>query len=236
MHFLITAGGTREYIDPVRFITNASSGKMGVALARAALKAGHQATLISAPIAQRLPEEIEGISVQTAHDMLLAVQDRFLSCDVLIMAAAVSDYTIVNPSPVKLKKTQKTLTLQLEPTVDILQWAGAEKLRRERRKGDRRQRVETGGQRIEERRRRNQGHGPFVVGFALEDEDLHQRAEAKLIDKHLDLIIANHSTAIGADGAAIHIKAPDRDWQEFPTASKTTQARRIIQTIEDMLS
>ena len=104
MHFLITAGGTREYIDPVRFISNASSGRMGYALARAALKAGHKVTLITAPTALKPPAGARVVRVQTAAEMFRAVKEHFPACDCLIMAAAVSDYTPARPSKTKLKK------------------------------------------------------------------------------------------------------------------------------------
>src|SRR4030067_1049023 len=105
MHFLITAGGTREYIDPVRFISNASSGKMGYALARAALKAGHKVTLVTAPTALREPSGAVVVTVETAGDMFEAVKEYFARCDCLIMAAAVADYTPARPAKVKIKKT-----------------------------------------------------------------------------------------------------------------------------------
>jgi phosphopantothenoylcysteine synthetase/decarboxylase len=127
MRFLITAGGTREYIDPVRFITNASSGRMGYALAQAAMRAGHKVTLVTAPVAHQMPEGAKIIKIVSAKEMFEAVQKNFPACDCLIMAAAVSDYTPAKPSKTKIKKTGKTLTIKLNPTVDILKWAGQQK-------------------------------------------------------------------------------------------------------------
>src|SRR3990172_3046211 len=127
MQFLITAGGTREYIDPVRFISNASSGRMGYALARAAHKAGHKVTLITAPTALREPRGVKVIKVETAAEMLEAVKKQFKKCNCLIMAAAVADYAPTRPAKSKLKKAGKPLTLKLRPTADILKWAGAHK-------------------------------------------------------------------------------------------------------------
>src|SRR5512142_2610692 len=98
MRFLITAGGTREYIDPVRFISNASSGKMGYALACAALKAGHDVTLITAPTALKPPAGAEIVRVESAAEMFAAVKEHFQRCDCLIMVAAVADYTPAHPS------------------------------------------------------------------------------------------------------------------------------------------
>jgi len=214
MRFLITAGGTREPIDPVRFIANASSGKMGYALARAALRIGHDVVLISAPTHLRAPRGVTFLSIQTAQDMFQAVQENYASCEVMIMAAAVADYRVKLPAERKLKKTTQTLTLTLTPTVDILQWAGTEKRRR-----------------LEEASKQ----APFLVGFALEDEDVHRRAEDKLDRKHLDMIIANRPAAIAADASELQIKRPRHPWQELPLAPKTTQARRIIRMITTLL-
>ena len=127
MRFLITAGGTREYIDPVRFITNASSGQMGYALAQAATRAGHKVTLVTAPVAQQIPEGAKIIKIVSAKEMFEAVRKNFPACDCLIMAAAVADYTPAKPSKTKIKKMAKTLTIKLKPTVDILKWAGQQK-------------------------------------------------------------------------------------------------------------
>jgi len=123
--FLITAGGTREYIDPVRFITNASSGRMGDALAGSAQKAGYKVTLVSASDLQP-PVGVEFVGVDSAAEMFKAVKNFFGKCDCLIMAAAVSDYTPVSPAKVKIK-SGKSLTIKLKPTVDILEWAGQHK-------------------------------------------------------------------------------------------------------------
>ena len=202
MHFLITAGGTREYIDPVRFISNASSGKMGYALARAALKAGHKVTLITAPTNQRVPGGTKIIKVETAAEMFEAVRKHFSRCDCLIMAAAVADYTPVRPAKTKIKKEDKFLTIKLKPTTDILKWAGRHK-------------------------KKNQ----VVVGFALEDKKLRERAERKLKDKNLDMIIANRLAAIGSDRTSVQIKTPDSKWLQLPQASKTTIAKKVIHLV-----
>ncbi len=203
MRFLITAGGTREYIDPVRFISNASSGKMGYALARAALQAGHKVTLITAPTGLKPPTGAEVVRVESAAGMFAAVKKHFAQCDCLIMAAAVADYTPVHPSKTKLKKQAARLTLELKPTPDILKWAG-----------------------------RHKKHGQILVGFALEDQDLRANAERKMREKHLDVIVANTPGAIGADTSTLHIKTVDSDWIEISAARKIASARQIIRTIE----
>ena len=149
IHFLITAGGTREYIDPVRFISNASSGKMGYALADAAIKAGHKVTLISASDLQP-PLGIDFIGVETTEQMFKAVKKFYPKCDCLIMAAAVSDFTVVKKSKTKIKKSKNIFVLKLKPTPDILKWAGVQKLKTENSK------LKT----------------KVLVGFALEDKNL----------------------------------------------------------------
>ncbi len=204
MHFLITAGGTREYIDPVRFISNASSGRMGYVLAEAALKAGHKATLISASDTQP-PVGVYFVGVETAAEMFTAVKKFFKSCDCLIMSAAVSDYTPVKKSKIKIKKSKRDLVIRLKPTVDILSWAG-----------------------------KNKRKDQFVVGFALEDKDLRKQAEKKLKEKNPDMIIANKLEAIGADKSAVFFKSANTNsrWQKVEYAAKATIAKKIIQVIE----
>lgn len=211
MRFLITAGGTREYIDPVRFISNASSGRMGYALARAALKAGHEVTLITAPTALKPPAAAKVVPVESAAQMFAAVKEHFVSCDCLIMAAAVADYTPAHPSKTKIKKDGGLKpTLQLKPTADILQWAGQHK-------------SESWGT----------GHGPrIIVGFALEDRNLRANAERKMCEKHLDMIVANAPEAINAETSTVHIKTCNSEWIELSAASKDATARRIIRLAE----
>jgi len=202
MRILITAGGTREYIDPVRFISNASSGRMGYALARAALKAGHKVTLVTAPTCQRPPSDVKLVKVETTAQMFETVKKHFEKCDCLIMAAAVADYTPAQPAKIKIKKTGKHITIRLKPTTDILKWAGGHK-------------------------RKNQ----IVVGFALEDKVVRARAEKKLKEKNLDMIIANTVAAIGADKSTVQIKIAGREWLKLSQASKTTIAKRIISLV-----
>ena len=182
MKFLITAGGTREYIDPVRYITNASSGRMGYALAQAAINAGHSVILITAPTSLKPPKYAEVINVQTSKEMFNAVKDNFPKCHCLIMAAAVSDYTPANPSKIKLKKQHQNLTLELKPTTDILKWAGKNK------------------------------KDKIVVGFALEDKNILENAEKKLNSKKIDMIVANSIEAVGAKKSALFAKIKGRDW------------------------
>ena len=120
MRFLITAGPTREAIDPVRYISNRSSGKMGYAMAEAAIEAGHDVTLISGPVNLKTPVDAQFISISTSDEMYDAVQAKLGDCDVLVMCAAVADYKSANVSAEKLKKSDERLELQLVPTRDIL--------------------------------------------------------------------------------------------------------------------
>jgi phosphopantothenoylcysteine decarboxylase/phosphopantothenate--cysteine ligase len=198
MHFLITAGGTREYIDPIRFISNASSGKMGYALALAAIKAGHKVTLVSASDLQP-PVGVDFVGVDSAAEMFAAVKKSFAKCNCLIMAAAVADYTPVKKSKIKIKKSNKNLIIKLKPTADILKWAGKNK-------------------------KKNQ----IVVGFALEDKAIRTSAEKKLKGKNLDMIIANTVAAIGSDRVSVQIKTPDRKWLKLLHTTKTKIAKKIV--------
>ncbi len=210
MRILVTAGGTREYIDPVRFISNASSGRMGYALARAALKAGHKVTLITAPTSLRVPDGVQVVRVETAAQMFEAVKKHFVGSECLIMAAAVADYTPVKKSKMKIKKSKSGLTIKLKPTVDILRWAGKHKNE---------SRATSHGRRI-------------IIGFALEDRNLRKNAEQKLEEKNLDMIVANEPGAIGGEKSSVHIKVCDLPWQEFTGTKKAVTARRIIEFIE----
>ena len=204
MRFLITAGGTREYIDPVRFISNASSGKMGYALATAAIKSGHKAILISASDLQP-PVGADFVGVDSAAEMFTAVKKFFRKCDCLIMTAAVADYTPSKPAKTKIKKNKKVLTLKLKPTADILDWA-------------------------QKRKKKNQ----TIVGFALEDKNLRRNAEKKLKEKNLDMIVANSPSAIGSDDNKVEVKIPNKSWLKIERHSKQVVAGWIIRLIEDI--
>jgi phosphopantothenoylcysteine decarboxylase/phosphopantothenate--cysteine ligase len=208
MRILITAGGTREYIDPVRFISNASSGRMGYALAKAAIEAGHRVTMITTIEKSNFKFQISNfklIIVQTAAQMFEAVKKHFEKCDCLIMAAAVADYTPARPAKNKIKKTGKALTIKLKPTADILKWAGKHK-------------------------KKNQ----IVVGFALEDKAVRSRAEKKFKEKNLDMIIANTPAAIGSDKSTVQIKTASSAWTKIESTTKTMIAKKIVRLIESL--
>ncbi len=203
LQFLITAGGTREYIDPVRFISNASSGKMGYELAQAALSAGHEVILITAPTNLKPPGRAKLINVESAGDMFEAVKNNFGKCDCLIMNAAVSDYTPAKFSPKKIKKSSLIINLKLKATPDILKWTGNHK-------------------------KKNQ----MVIGFALEDRNIKSNAEEKMLDKKIDLIVVNKPEVIGSENSKIWVKKPKEKWLEFPVMSKKQLARGLIRIIE----
>jgi phosphopantothenoylcysteine decarboxylase/phosphopantothenate--cysteine ligase len=205
LNILITAGGTRESIDPVRYITNASTGRMGYAIARAATQAGHAVTLITAPTTLRPPKGAAVIDVVTSDEMFKAVKATFAKCDCLIMAAAVSDYKPAASSKTKIKKQPSALSLELKPTRDILKWAG-----------------------------RNKTKDQTVVGFALEDTNILTSAERKLKAKKLDMIVANAPAAIGAEKSTLYIKTKTTDWQTLPNQTKSASAKKLLTVIESL--
>jgi phosphopantothenoylcysteine decarboxylase / phosphopantothenate---cysteine ligase len=166
VRFLITAGPTREPIDPVRFISNRSSGKMGYAIAEAALAAGHEVVLISGPVHLKPPRAASLVSVSTSDEMFDEVDRHVRKCDVFVMCAAVADYKPAKVSASKIKKRATNCSLELVPTRDIL--ASFSKTDR----------------------------SFFVVGFAAETNDVEENARKKLYEKNLDIIVANDVGAI----------------------------------------
>ncbi len=205
LRILITAGPTREYIDPVRYISNDSSGKMGFALAQAAHVRGHRVTLVHGPTALPAPQGVPTVPVVSAADMLHACRDCWADHDALIMAAAVADYTPARPVRAKLKKTASARVLHLKPTVDIL--ATLAKCRRA---------------------------DQVIVGFAVEDRAPRRNAEQKLRRKGLDAIVLNRPRAIGAERAAIEILVRGQRWQTVPAARKSRLAMRLVRLVEQL--
>ncbi|GGM10209.1 phosphopantothenoylcysteine decarboxylase [Pseudomonas asuensis] len=210
-HMLITAGPTQENIDPVRYITNHSSGKMGFALAEAAVEAGARVTLVTGPVHLPTPDRVSRVDVVSARDMLAACEAA-MPCDVLIAAAAVADYRPEVIAPHKLKKDPSSgdgLLLQMVRNPDILATLA--------RRSDR----------------------PFSVGFAAETEHLLDYASRKLMDKNLDLIVANDvaNPAIGFNSEDNAVSVIDRDLQEtrFAQTSKGKIARQLIDFIANRL-
>jgi len=204
-NILVTAGPTEESIDPVRFLSNHSSGKMGFALARAARRRGAGVTLISGPTALSVPPQIKYIAVRSAVQMREAVLNHLESASILIMAAAVSDYRPKQKAPEKIKKSKLETVLELELNPDILAEAGKKKNSR------------------------------IMVGFAAETENLLQNTREKLEKKNLDLIVANDVTLPGAGFKADTniVKIMDRSGkvEELPLMTKEDLADRILDRI-----
>ncbi|NOX76033.1 MAG: bifunctional phosphopantothenoylcysteine decarboxylase/phosphopantothenate--cysteine ligase CoaBC [Gammaproteobacteria bacterium] len=200
---LITAGPTQEAIDPVRYLSNRSSGKMGYAIAQAAVEAGAKVTLVSGPTALRAPPRVERIDVRSAQHMRDAVMQHIADSDIFIGAAAVADYRPVHIAGQKIKKTEDMLTLELQRNPDILADVAALK------------------------------NGPFTVGFAAETENLEQHARGKLQRKKLDMIAANwvgENTAFERDDNALLVITAN-DKQQLATTSKSVLGRQLIELI-----
>lgn len=197
-HVLITAGPTFEPIDPVRGITNRSSGKMGYAVARAALDAGAKVTLVSGPTSIDAPAAARVEYVESANDMFNAVKKHAEAADIFIGVAAVADYRVDTTSPQKIKRTEANLQLKLVPNPDILAWAAA------------------------------LPNPPFCVGFAAESQKLHEFADAKRRKKKVPLMVANLAQdAIGADDNEVTL-LDDEGIHALARAPKTVLARQLI--------
>jgi phosphopantothenoylcysteine decarboxylase/phosphopantothenate--cysteine ligase len=200
---MVTAGPTREPIDPVRYITNRSSGKMGYAIARAAASAGARVILVSGPVSLAEPAGIEVVHVTTAEEMYAATHQRLENVDIFIGAAAVSDYRPADVRQHKIKKSAETMQVELVRSKDILASVAA------------------------------LGDAPFTVGFAAETENLRAYAMGKLQDKKLDMIVANRvgdGRGFDQDENAVDVFW-DGGEQAFAQAAKTELARDIIKLV-----
>jgi phosphopantothenoylcysteine decarboxylase/phosphopantothenate--cysteine ligase len=202
---LITAGPTREDLDPVRYITNQSSGKMGYAVAEAAARRGARVILVSGPVNLDTPPGVERVDVRSAREMHLAVTQRFPESSIAIFAAAVADYRPVETAGEKIKRNKEPLTIRLEPTPDILAEAAQTK-------GDR-----------------------LIVGFAAETDHVAENARKKLAAKNADLIVANDVTAEGAgfdhDTNIVTLFSRDGRDLALPRLSKSEVAQRILDEV-----
>ena len=202
---LVTAGPTEEPVDPVRVLTNTSSGKMGYAVARAAQEAGAAVTLISGPVSLPTPAGVSRVDVRTAQEMFEAVKKGAPSADVFISVAAVADYRVKNPSKQKIKKGNGAPRIELEENPDILAWVAS------------------------------QPKPPFCVGFAAESENLAQNAKAKLARKKLPLIAANIAQdTMGRDDNAITLYDAKGE-HPLGHGGKLDLARRLINQVADRL-
>jgi phosphopantothenoylcysteine decarboxylase/phosphopantothenate--cysteine ligase len=203
---LVTAGPTEEAIDPVRAITNASSGRMGYAVARAAREAGARVTLVSGPVALASPAGVERVSVRSADQMLEAVKKAVGACDVFIAVAAVADYKVKNRAAHKMKKTTGGMTLELAENPDILAYVAAMK------------------------------NAPFCVGFAAESERLAENARAKRAKKKIPLLAANLAqNALGAEDNDITL-FDDAGEHPLGHGPKLQLARELVAHIAGMLA
>jgi phosphopantothenoylcysteine decarboxylase / phosphopantothenate---cysteine ligase len=199
VRFLITAGPTREFFDPVRYISNRSSGKMGYAIAEAALAVSSQVTLVSGPTALTSPAGVAFVSVTSAQEMAEAVWSRFDGVDICIMAAAVCDFRPKKMAASKIKKASFGGTLEVEPTPDILAELG--------------------------RRKKSQ----VLIGFAAETDDVEKNAREKLIRKGLDFIVANDASAFDAETNRVTLISSEGNAEKLPEMPKIEVAKAIIE-------
>lgn len=209
-HVLVTAGGTVERLDPVRYLTNDSSGKMGFAIAEAALLMGAEVTVVAGRTTVEPPGGVKLVRVESAQQMLDAVTAHFETADIVVKAAAVADYRPAQQQEQKLKKTGETLTLELERTTDILQLLGERKTHQ------------------------------LLVGFAAETQQIAHYAMDKLARKHCDLIVANDVSAEGAgfngDTNVVQLFGKEGLIEALPLLSKRETARRILEVAVQRLS
>jgi len=203
MKFLITAGPTREPIDPVRYISNRSSGKMGYAIAEAALDAGHEVVLISGPVALVAPPRAQIVRVTTADEMYNAVHANLADIDIAVLCAAVADFKPTEYVPRKIKKNEGVPTIDLTPTRDILASLGALKEKKF-----------------------------LLAGFAAETDDLEKNARTKLEKKQCDVVIGNDVSAPGlgfeSDENELTIFLPDHSSRVLQRASKRDLAKSLV--------
>lgn len=202
---VITAGPTREHLDPVRFFTNRSSGRMGFALAEAACRRGWEVDLVSGPVALAPPEEARLHRVVSAEEMFRRTRELFPGCDILILCAAVADFRPARPSERKMKKEKQPFSLAMEPTVDIARTLGAAKEKQ------------------------------LVVGFAAETDDLERSAQEKLARKNLDWIVANRvggpGCAMEGEENTILMISSSGEKHRFGPAPKRAVAEFILDSI-----
>lgn len=198
---LVTAGPTREAIDPVRFVSNASSGRMGYALAKAARRRGAEVVLVSGPTHLKKPEGITFVPVVSADEMREACITYYPQSTLVIMAAAVADYRPLKSSPTKVKKEAVSLTLDMQRTEDVLKHMGREK------------------------------KGQFLVGFALETENLEENAKKKLREKNLDMVVANSQWGLDSEYNEVTIINKENDVERLPSLRKREVAERILDSV-----
>ena len=202
---LVTAGATREKIDPVRFISNRSTGKMGYAIARNAMLRGAEVTLVSGETTQSPVPFVKMVQVESAQDMFDAVSNRAPDMDIIIKAAAVADYRPAQVSTEKIKKKEGEMTIPLERTTDILGWLGS-----------------------------HRKEGQFLCGFSMDTQNMIENSRAKLEKKHVDMIVANNlkekGAGFGTDTNIVTMITAD-SMQELPVMSKDEVAKNLLDCI-----
>ena len=202
---LITSGPTRQYLDPVRYLTNASSGLMGKSLAKAAIAVGHDTVIVSGPVSIEYPPEAKVISVISTEEMLVSARQEFAHCDGLIGVAAPCDYRPVQVEADKISKTGQPLTLHLIETPDVVATLGAEKTHQ------------------------------WVVGFALETQDQRFRALVKLERKSCDLMVLNGPEAMNSLDNQVEIIDRDGNVLDSISGPKEKVAQSILRVIQQRL-
>ena len=225
MKFVVTAGPTREYLDPVRFLSNPSTGKMGFAVARVAAMRGHEVVLVAGPVSLKTPKGVRRIDVTSARDMLAAVEEEMAKAKsgkptIFVATAAVADWRPAKCASRKLKKGQMSDTLKLVRNPDILKEIG---------------------------RRTKTAHSPtrpiihsptYLVGFAAETNDVIAEARRKCREKNLDMIVANDVTekgsGFGVDTNRVTLVRKDGSVDRLPLMTKLAVARRIVRECEDL--
>lgn len=202
MRILITAGPTREYLDDVRYLSNASSGQMGYALARSSISAGHEVALVSGPVTLPPPDGCEVYQVETTDEMFAQCEKLFPKCDGVIGTAAVCDYRIETRKPGKIAKTGEAISLELVETIDVLAELGTQKENR------------------------------WVIGFALESQDARFNAVRKLYSKKCDAIVLNSVSAIGSSDNYVEVIDQSQEIVATYTGEKSQVADSLIAWIQ----
>ena len=206
VHITVTAGPTQEALDPVRYLTNHSTGKMGYAIAREAALRGAEVTLISGPVSLKAPAGVHLVSTVSAQDMFEAVRTALPETDVLIMSAAVADYRPASVAEDKIKKQEGDMSIPLERTPEILTWVS-----------------------------QNRRPGLFVCGFSMETRDMLENSRKKLQKKHLDMIVANNlkteGAGFGVDTNVVTILTPE-ETKELPLMGKDQVAGVLLDEIQ----
>lgn len=202
---LVTAGPTREPIDPVRYVSNASSGRMGYAIARAARRRGAEVVLVSGPSSVPRPRGIAFVPVVTAEEMREACVSYYPQSTLVVMAAAVADYRPSKSYPTKVKKEASSLSVEMERTEDVLKYMG-----------------------------RKKKSGQFLVGFALETDSLEENAKKKLKEKNLDLVVANLPAGLDSETNEVTIINRDGDTEVLPAMKKDDVADRILDNVVNL--